>query len=122
MELPLKNHHVNFGHVIIIGIFVLGQALSFWGLSLRYESRLSRMEDSAKTTADSVEKLTTLVRWMDENGTHKSQQGIQTDAQLSATNSHRIDTQELVLSQMVPKVERINTNLEWLMGKLKDTK
>lgn len=94
----------NIGHAITIGVMIV----SIIGLYFKFDQRLTSVESLSMKMAERMEK-------MDENGTRGSQRGIYQDTEQVRMNRLRIEKLETVVSDMSPRVERIDVNLQWLL-------
>lgn len=94
----------NIGHAITVIVIVGGW---LWYLS-KAENRIGNLEMA-------LERVVTLVEKIDEHGTTASQRGIYQETELSKANERRISSVEIALRDISPKLERIDTNLSWLL-------
>lgn len=88
----------------------------------RVEGRQTQTEKETKALRDAVTK-------MDAEGTTASQRGIAKDVQLANqtqalanSNQQRIGNAEGRIDALVPKVERIDTNVQWIMDWMKNNR
>lgn len=95
----------NVGHAITIGMLIT----SIIGLYFRVDSRLSAVELLATATKTQVEQI-------DANGTRKSQLGLSQDFEMVRANTNRVQVLEKIVGDLAPKLERIDTNIQWLMS------
>lgn len=92
----------NVGHVILIALALIG-----WGRFEEQFSEIAKAQTSQQTQINDTIK----------NGTeHSNRTEISQQAQIDDLN-RRINNDEQVLQQLVPKVERIDTNVLVLMNK-----
>lgn len=104
-------------HVLTI-LTMLGAIIMF---TMRFENRVSQIENMQRSMLETDARLIATVERMDQTGTYASQRGILKDSENSISNTRRIESLEGVAREIGPKVERLNTNMDWLIGTLKDT-
>jgi len=94
----------NVGHLITI--VLLG--ISVVGLYFKFDARLSAVELLATKTQARMEDI-------DQNGTRKSQLGLSSESEFVKSTSARVGTLETQFFNIIPKLERIDANVQWLM-------
>lgn len=106
-ETPLTRSFWSFnvGHAITIAMLLV----SIIGLYFRVDSRLSAVELLATDTKQQLEQI-------DANGTRKSQLGLSQDLEMVRANTNRVAAVEKIVAELAPKLERIDTNIQWLMS------
>jgi hypothetical protein len=97
--------HINFGHVITL----LSVSVGALGLYFKMDNRVANLEDRFST-------LNLFVQEMDVNGTHSSQKGILQESEFNKISERRITAIEEVIKGLEPKIERIDTNISWLIN------
>jgi predicted unusual protein kinase regulating ubiquinone biosynthesis (AarF/ABC1/UbiB family) len=80
------------------------------GVYFKLDNRVSNLELSIKVDHD-------WIRQIDEGGTRKSQMGISKDQQAIEYQNGRISQLETQMRDVMPKLDRIDTNVLWLMSK-----
>lgn len=96
----------NVGHLLTI--VLLG--ISVVGLYFKFDARLAAVELLAASTRTRVEQ-------MDEVGTRRSQMGLFQDQEAVRANTNRVSAVEKQVYDMAPKLERIDVNVQWMMGR-----
>lgn len=103
MEIPKSFWSFNIGHVFTGVAFIASVAVA-WA-SLRTDGVQLRREHDT---------LVIEVHQMDERGTHASQKGIYQESEISKGNQHRLEELEREWHELIPRVERMSVNLEWI--------
>jgi hypothetical protein len=93
----------------ILGMVAVG-ASNF----IAFDRRIGRDEDNIGRVIEQVKLLTEQVGRIDMSGTQASQRGMLRDADASASGVHRLEVLEKSVSEMGPRMERIDTNVDWI--------
>jgi len=103
-------------HILTL-ITMLGSVIIF---TTRFENRVSQIENTQKSMLETDARLTATLERMDQTGTYASQRAIMRETETMLSNTRRIDSLESAMREMGPKVERLNTNMDWLIKSLQD--
>lgn len=95
----------NVGHLITITLLLI----SVVGLYFKVDSRLTAVELLASRTSEKLERV-------DEQGTRRSQLGISQETELIRSHGNRITELEKAVSALTPKIERMDTNIQWIVN------
>ena len=92
----------NIGHVVLIGLILIG-----YGRFSEQFSELKATQSAQQTQMD----------YMNKNGTGRSHE-VDTDQQTQINElNRRVNNDEQILQQLVPRIERIDANLVILMNR-----
>ena len=114
-EIKINGHKLRFGVRDIIQLVVL--ALSVVGLYFVLVNRQNTSDVERSLISHKVDLLTTVVSDMDKNGSRRSHEIDTTQQQQIDTNNKQIDEITRELRDLSPKVDKIDTNVLWLMAK-----
>ena len=104
----------NWTQIILILVAIIGGYFKF-------DARLTVVENVATSLSNKVEAI-------DKNGTEKSKEQLAKDERINSAlaslqvSDRRITTLEDQMRQLIPKIERIDTNTEWLAATIRGKK
>lgn len=102
--------HVNLGHVLTMITMVVTALAAF----TTYDRRMTKTDANLSSITEAVNRVVDKVTLMDNVGTQASQRGILKDTEQVISNTRRIEGTEKVVAELAPKVERMDTNLDWI--------
>jgi hypothetical protein len=111
----INGHKLRWGVRDIAQLVVL--ALSCVGLYFTMSNRINVNERSISDLQLKAGEALTKANAMDTNGTHRSHEIDTVQQQMIDLNSRQISDIEKTLRDLNPKVDKIDTNVLWLMSK-----
>lgn len=98
---------INLGHLLTVITLLASVSAMYFKL----DQRMTAVELVASNNRTAIET-------MDTRGTRASQQGIYAESEVSKINEQRIARLEAIVTDLAPKVDRIDTNLSWIIKRL----
>lgn len=92
---------------------------TFGAFFLTYDRTINDTKNIANQNSRDIASLATTVKEMNERGTNFSQAGIPLEKSMIAALAERANQHEKILSEISPKIERIQTTLEFIVREQK---
>jgi hypothetical protein len=105
----------NIGNLVAV-IALLGSLTVFL---LNFERRLTKIENTEDTIADAAKRLDTAITRIDSQGTFAGQLAFGKHVEALKAQTDRLERDEQVLRELTPKMERVVTQMEWLLKEQK---
>jgi hypothetical protein len=101
----------NIGNLVAV-VALLGSLTVFL---LNYERRLSRIENTEESIAEASKHLDVVVNRIDQQGSFAGQLAFGRQVEALKAQTERLERDEQVLKDLTPKMERVVTQMEWVM-------
>jgi len=113
--IKVNGHTIRYGMRDLIQVAVLG--LSVVGTFFLFNSRVSRNTDAIDRGFTIQHMLEARVQKIDENGTRRSHETDAMQQQMIEYHTQQLNDINKRLADIIPKVDKIDANVLWLMGR-----